>query len=253
MTTPTHEPDRFDPVISAIETDTTLATPGHPGDAGYPSALSVLAVAPHEGRPSATDQLLALAQGLAAQGHRMRIVTPDDAIAANIEEMHARDISCWLVRHGAERHPAAVALAAYANAVYHALCAEPTHVVHCVSPRATYAVAAATFAFTLRHPCTPEPAVVTSIYDDGANAVPNAVPTYTRARRHLRLFGDGIIVFATSERDALLGGSGERLGERIHVIPPGRASDAAAMAAVYQTAWERRQRINQQALLPLNA
>ncbi|HET9978973.1 MAG TPA: glycosyltransferase, partial [Ktedonobacterales bacterium] len=118
-----------------------------------PTTFSALLVAPSHEQGDSVPRLLALATGLRARGHRVQIVATD---AATSEAFRARDIPCWLMRHAAEQQSSPGELATFARAIFHALSAEPTHIIHTTSLRATYAAALASFAFTLRHPCAPE-------------------------------------------------------------------------------------------------
>lgn len=218
----------------------------------HPTALSVLAVAPTLDRGYTATRLLAFASGLGALGHRMRLVT---AMDSTIPELRARDIPCWLVYHPRVGPHLAETLAAYAHAVYHALRAEPTHIIQCTSIPMTYAATLATFAYTLRHPAAPEPAIVTTVdgSDNRSGVEPDdAIDASVRAGRHLRLLGDCIVVFSEQARATLVrGGQRSHLGERVHLVTPGRDLDTAAMVAVYHMAWARRQSINRRTLLPV--
>ena len=209
-----------------------------------PAVFSALLIAPVGERDDSTTRLLELATGLRTRGHRVRLVTASDIASA---ESRARDIPCSLVRHAAERLSSPGELASYARAIFHALSAEPTHIIHTASLRATYAAALASFAFTLRHPCALEPAIVTALDDASSPA---------QARRLLP--GDYFIVSSDHARDALAGGGDrQRIRDRTHVIIPGhdRATETTieATVAVYRMAWERRQRENRQALLAFEA
>lgn len=210
-----------------------------------PAALSVLAILPALDDHASMPGLLQFAEGLAAQGHRMRLVT---AAGPTLREMRAHNISCWQVHHTPGRSSPAIELAQYASAIYRALCAEPTHIVQSASIRATYAAALAAFAYMLRHPCAQEPAIVTTISDGEEDTVADV---YVRASRHLRLLGDAIIVLSERSRDALMAAVRDRrLGKRIHVVTSGR-DFIRATVAVYRVAWDRRQSINQRAHMPI--
>lgn len=205
-----------------------------------PTAFSALLIALTSERDDSTTGLLALATGLRALGHRVRVVTADDAAS---EAFRARDIPCWQGRHEAERQSSPGELASYARAIFHALSAEPTHIIHTASLRATYAAALASFAFTLRHPCAPEPAIVATLDEHDSD---------TQTRRFLP--GDYFIVASERARDAFVGSGGhQRMRDRTHVIVPGQARATEATIAVYRLAWERRQRENRQALLAFEA
>jgi hypothetical protein len=205
-----------------------------------PTAFSALLVALTSERDDSTTRLLALAAGLRAHGHLVRVVTADDAAS---EAFRARDIPCWQARHEAEHQPSRGELASYARAIFHALSAEPTHIIHAASLRATYAAALASFAFTLRHPCAPEPAIVTALDErDG------------RAQTRRFLPGDYFIASSARARDAFVSSGGHQsLSDRTHIIAPGSDHGVAATVAVYHLAWERRQRENRQALLAFEA
>jgi len=85
--------------------------------------------------------------------------------------------------------------------------------------------AAATFAYTLRHPRALEPAIVTTIHGGKQEDI------YARARRHLRVLGDCAIVVSENGRDALVRGARDGdLSQRVHVVAPGR--DLSAFTAV---------------------
>ena len=208
-----------------------------------PAVFSALLIAPVGERDDSTTRLLELATGLRTRGHRVRLVTASDIASA---ESRARDIPCSLVRHAAERHSSPGELASYARAIFHALSAEPTHIIHAHSLRGAYAAMLACFAFTARHPCSLEPAIVTTLY---------SAEDVARASRRLPLPSDYFIVSSERARAALIGSEGRhRLGERARVIAPGAGGVLiAATLAVYRLAWERRQRENRQALLAFEA
>jgi hypothetical protein len=202
--------------------------------------FSALLVAPSNEQRDSVPRLLALATGLRARGHRVRLVAAD---AAASEAFSACEISCWLMRHVAEQQSSPGELATYARAIFHTLSAEPTHIIHTASLRATYAAALASFAFTLRHPCALEPAIVTTLDEESGPA---------RTRRLLP--GDYFIVASERARAAFVGSGGhQRLGDRTRVITPGHDRATEATIAVYYLAWERRQRENRQALLAFEA
>lgn len=204
------------------------------------TAFSALLIALTGERDDSTTRLLALAAGMRAHGHRVRAITADAAVG---EAFRVRDIPCWQGRHEAERQSSPGELASYARAIFHALSAEPTHIIHAASLRATYAAALASFAFTLRHPCAPEPAIVTALDEHDS---------HTQTRRFLP--GDYFIASSARARDAFVSSGGhQRLSDRTHVIAPGSEYDVAATIAVYRLAWERRQRENRQALLAFEA
>lgn len=205
-----------------------------------PTTFSALLVAPSHEQGDSVPRLLALATGLRARGHRVQIVATD---AATSEAFSARDIPCWLMRHAAEQQSSPGELATFARAIFHALSAEPTHIIHTTSLRATYAAALASFAFTLRHPCAPEPAIVTALDEHDS---------HTQARRFLP--GDYFIASSAHARDAFVSSGGhQRLSALTHVIAPEHERATEATIAVYQLAWERRQRENRQALLAFEA
>ena len=182
-----------------------------------PSVFSALLLGFASEQGDAASSLLELATGLRTSGHRARLTTV-----------------------GAET------LATCAGAIFHALSAEPTHIIHAHSLRGAYAAMLACFAFTARHPCSLEPAIVTTLY---------SAEDVARASRRLPLPSDYFIVSSERARAALIGGEGRhRLSERAHVIVPGaRGERIAATLAVYRLAWERRQRENRQALLAFEA
>ena len=204
-----------------------------------PTVLSVLLVAPADDRGDRIGRLLELATQLAAAGHHVRVIVASDAAG---ETFPARDIPRWPIHH-AVGHPSPPGeLAAYTHAIFGALNAEPAHIIHTASLRASYAAALASFAYTVRHPCAPEPAIVTTLDDEDRGAW---------ARRLLP--GDCFIVSSEQARVALVGGGGRHSRERTHMLPPGRDGEAAATLAVYHLAWERRQRENRQALVAFEA
>jgi len=205
-----------------------------------PTAFSALLIALASERDDSTTRLLALATGLRARGHRVRLVVTDTAAS---EALGAHDIPCWLTRHTAEQQSSPGELATYARAIFHALSAEPTHIIHTASLRATYAATLATFAFTLRHPCAPEPAIVTTLDERDS---------HKQTRRFLP--GDYFIASSEHARDAFVSSGGhQRMRDRTHVIAPGHDRATEATIAVYYLAWERRQRENRQALLAFEA
>ena len=186
------------------------------------SELSVLIVAPGDEWGEASGRMLALADGLDARGYRAR-----------------------LIHQPVERASPPGALAACVSVILHALGAERTHVIHTASLQATYAAALASFAFTLRHPCAPEPAIVTSLTEDEC---------LTYARRRLPLPGDYVIVSSERARRAIAdGGWSRRKGGRAHVIVAGRDQSTLATLRVYSLAWGRRQRDTRQALVAFEA
>lgn len=203
-----------------------------------PVTFSALLVASDSERSDPSARLVELADGLRERGHWVRFVTSS---AAN-ETLQARDSPYWPGAHAEEYPSPPGRLATFAGAIFRALNAGPTHIIHTASLRVTYAAALASFAFTLRHPCAPEPAIVTTLDGDGG---------LSHVRRLLP--GDYFIFSSERSRDAFVG-SGRRhhLGERAYVIMPGR-DPVAAILTVYQLAWERRQRENRQALLAYEA
>lgn len=187
-----------------------------------PMPLSVLAVTPIFDGGGTEMQLLELAEGLRARGHHMRLVT---GAGTHLGELRRRDVPFRLVRQTAGLVPPPIELAAYASAIFRELSAEPAHIVQSTSIRTTYAAVAATFAYTLLHPRALAPAIVTTIHGGKREDI------YAQARRHLRLIGDCTIVVSENGRDALLSGMHHGdMGQRVHMIPPGR--DLSAFSAV---------------------
>jgi hypothetical protein len=203
------------------------------------TTFSVLLVASAHEHGDSTARLLELATRLDAAGHQVRVIAASDAAT---EAFHARAIPCSPVRYGPEHSSTPGELATYASAIFRAFGAKPAHIIHTASLRASYAAALARFAYTVRHPCAPEPAIVTTLDDEDRGAL---------ARRLLP--GDCFIVSSQQARDALVGGGGRHARERTHILPSGRDVEAAAMLAVYHLAWERRQRENRQALVAFEA
>jgi hypothetical protein len=186
------------------------------------SELSALIVLPGDEQGDLAARMMELAGGLDARGYRVR-----------------------LIHHPMERSSPPGALAACVSAILHALGDERTHVIHTASIQATYAASLASFAFTLRHPCAPEPAIVTSLSEDESLA---------QARRRLPLPGDYVIVSSERARHAVAdGGWSRRKGGRAHVIVAGRDQSALATLRVYSLAWGRRQRDTRQALVAFEA
>jgi hypothetical protein len=215
-----------------------------------PASFSVLAVAPPIEDNEFAARLLSLARGLRVNGHHLRLVT---AAAPAIRELRVLTVA-----HGPLHAPtgagyigAATTIGSYSKAIYQALSTERTHIIHLlpgVSMPVAHATSLAAFTYALRHPCLPEPALVTT-FADSANDGGHHVLTYTR--RQLRLFGDGLIVFTSRERNALVAAiRDQRLHERVHLIGAER-NLAQATVEVYQLAWARRQSVNRQALLPI--
>lgn len=187
-----------------------------------PLPLSVLAVTPIFDGGGTEMQLLELAEGLRARGHRMRLVT---GAGTHLDDLDRRGVPFRLVRQTAGLVPAPVELVAYASAIYGELRAERAHIIQSTSIRTTYAAAAATFAYSLLHPRALAPAIVTTIHGGKREDI------YAQARRHLRMLSDCVIVVSENGRDALVRGIHRAdTSQRVHVIPPGR--DLAAFSAI---------------------
>lgn len=217
-----------------------------------PSSFSVLAVAPVLDPDEFAAHLVRLARGLRAHGHHLRLVAAA-GVADAMPELRALDVACWPLHapSGSGHIDAATMIASCGKALYQALSAERTHIIHLlpvVSMQLAHATSLAAFTYALRHPFIPEPAVVTTLAESADDA-DNHVAMYSS--RQLRLLGDGIIVFTAREQAALVARVRDsRLHERVHIVDAGRDL-AQATAEVYQLAWARRQSENRQALLPI--
>jgi hypothetical protein len=210
----------------------------------WPPSLSVLVVTPTSNGDDTVSGLSELAAGLGATGHRVRRVCAPGPMA---HEPCPQGIPFRPVRGATGRLHLAGELAACSRIIYQALCTETTHIIHCASLRMARASSLATFPYMLRHPCAPEPAIVTTIGD--ADYL-DAVCTQSLGRR-VRLPSDCVIVSTAHARDALLSRThDQRLGERVHVIAAGDGLVATTLV-VYRVAWDRRQRENERALLPI--
>lgn len=214
----------------------------------YPASLSVLAVTPAFDHGAVVKPLLELSRGIRARGHRLRLVAPPGSA---LPELRDEAIPYFPVRCPTGRITLAGTLAAYGKAIYQALCAQPTHIIHMLidaSAQMPQAAALATFGFTLRHPCAPEPAIVTTIV---ASEIDSPNDIFLRARRQIHWLCDGVIVFSERAREAYPGAPHHgHLHERMRIATAGHDLVETTLA-VYQSAWEKRQSDNRQALLPI--
>jgi glycosyltransferase involved in cell wall biosynthesis len=144
-----------------------------------------------------------------------------------------------------------VELAAYAAAIYRELCASAVQVVQSTSIRTTYAASLAIFAYTLRHPCAAEPALITTLHGGKQHDI------YAEARRHLRMLGDAVIVVSETGRAALAQDDDHHhhaaRANRVHVVAPGRDLRAFVEVAQGRVAPAVLDRVPQDARVVLHA